>query len=60
MAIRATISAATIAAAGTLIYFAARARRLTPLRAGTILAISGAASAAILIINELVRSGGAL
>lgn len=59
MAIRATIAAATIAAGGVLLYIAIR-RRVTPALAVTVLTIAAVASAIILVINEIVRSDGAL
>lgn len=59
MAIRTTITAAILAAGGALLYVAARRRPMTPARATTLLAIAVATSAAILVVNERVRSGGA-
>lgn len=58
MAIRSTISAATLAAGGASLYIAARRRLMTPARAAAILATAATTSAAILLINELVRSDG--
>jgi hypothetical protein len=60
MTIRATIGAATIAAGGALLYLAFRRRPVTPALAVTAMTVAVVASAAILVINELVRSDGAL
>jgi hypothetical protein len=58
MAIRSTISAATLAAAGAALYIAARRRSVTPARAVAVLAVTVATSAAVILINEFVRSDG--
>lgn len=60
MALRGTISAATIAAGGVLLYIASGRRALRAAWAAAILSVAAGTSAALLLINELVRSGGAI
>lgn len=58
MAIRSTISAATLVAGGAALYIATRGRPVTPARAAAVLAAAAATSTAVILINEFVRSDG--
>jgi hypothetical protein len=59
MAVRGTITAASLAVGGSFVYLAIRSRPTPPLRAATALAIAAVATSALLVINEVVRSDGA-
>ena len=60
MSIRTAITVATAGIGGLLLYTAARKRVIASAAAASILAVTAASAVTMLVVNEAVRSGGAL